>query len=85
MLDIGCGPGTDLGRLAGAVAPGGSVIGVDRDPSMLAEAGRRHAGTAGVEVWAGDIHDLPFASASADRARVDRLLQHVRDPQMAEG
>jgi ubiquinone/menaquinone biosynthesis C-methylase UbiE len=85
VLDIGCGPGTDLGRLAGAVAPGGSVTGVDRDPSMVAEASRRQAGTAGVEVRAGDIHDLPFASASVDRARVDRVLQHVRDPQSAIG
>jgi SAM-dependent methyltransferase len=85
VVDIGCGPGTDLGRLAGAVAPGGSVIGVDRDPSMLAEAGRRHAATAGVEVRAGDIHDLPLADGSVDRARVDRLLQHVDDPQSAIG
>src|SRR4051794_24509261 len=69
VVDIGCGPGTDLGRLAGAVAPGGSAIGVDRDPSMLAEARRRHAATAGVDVRAGDVHDLPFADGSVDRAR----------------
>ncbi|MCU7722208.1 methyltransferase domain-containing protein [Actinoplanes sp. KI2] len=85
VLDVGCGPGTDLGRLADAVGPGGSVIGVDRDPLMLAEARRRHAATAGVEVRAGDIHDLPFADASVDRARADRMLQHVRDPQSAVG
>jgi len=85
VVDIGCGPGTDLGRLAGPVAPGGSVIGVDRDPSMLAEARRRHAGAAGVEVRAGDVNDLPFGDGSVDRARVDRLLQHVRDPESAIG
>jgi ubiquinone/menaquinone biosynthesis C-methylase UbiE len=85
VVDIGCGPGTDLGRLAEAVAPGGSVIGVDREPSVLAEARRRHTGTAGVEVRAGDIHDLPFGDGSVDRVRLDRLLQHVRDPQAAIG
>jgi ubiquinone/menaquinone biosynthesis C-methylase UbiE len=85
VADIGCGPGTDLGRLADAVAPGGSVIGVDRDAAMLAEARRRHAATAGVEVRAGDVDGLPLADASVDRARVDRLLQHVRDPQSAIG
>jgi SAM-dependent methyltransferase len=85
VADIGCGPGTDLGRLADAVGPGGAVIGVDRDPMMLAEARRRYATTAGVEVRAGDIHDLPLAHGSVDRARVDRLLQHVRDPEFAIG
>src|SRR5687767_12064304 len=59
VLDIGCGPGTDLGRLADAVGPGGSVIGVDRDPKMLAEASRRSANRANVSVRAGDAHQLP--------------------------
>ncbi|MEU3454901.1 methyltransferase domain-containing protein [Micromonospora sp. NPDC006766] len=42
-VDVGCGPGTDLGRLADAVGAGGSVIGVDCEPRMLDEARRRHA------------------------------------------
>jgi len=80
VVDIGCGPGTDLGRLAAAVAPTGSVIGVDRDPAMLAEARRRSAGRPGIELREGDAHDLPLADASVDRGRVDRALQHVADP-----
>ncbi|SCG57802.1 Protein-L-isoaspartate(D-aspartate) O-methyltransferase (PCMT) [Micromonospora siamensis] len=32
VADIGCGPGTDLGRLADAVGKDGWVIGVDREP-----------------------------------------------------
>lgn len=36
VADIGCGPGTDLARLADA-AGDGSVIGVDREPRMLDE------------------------------------------------
>lgn len=80
VLDIGCGPGSDLGRLADVVEVEGSVIGVDRDPSMLAEAGRRMANRPNVSLREGDAHDLPLGSASADRARTDRVLQHVRDP-----
>jgi ubiquinone/menaquinone biosynthesis C-methylase UbiE len=95
VVDIGCGPGTDLGRLATAVGATGTVIGIDRDPTMLAEARRRivpsqESATAveprkgarepTVEVREGDIHDLPLGSGSVDRARVDRLLQHVRSP-----
>ncbi|WP_305784353.1 methyltransferase domain-containing protein [Symbioplanes lichenis] len=76
VVDLGCGPGTDLGRLA-AATPGGRVIGIDRDPRMLAEARRRHP-TA--EVHESDLHALPLPDAGADRARTDRVLQHVDDP-----
>ncbi|WP_306214731.1 methyltransferase domain-containing protein [Actinoplanes sp. RD1] len=76
VVDLGCGPGTDLGRLATA-APGVRVIGVDNDPRMLAAAGRRRP-TA--ELHKGDLHHLPLPGACADRARTDRVLQHVGDP-----
>lgn len=82
-VDIGCGPGTDLGRMADAVGTGGTVTAVDHDPRMLAEARRRYADRANVDVLAGDIHDLPLADGSVDRARVDRVLQHVLDPAKA--
>lgn len=77
VVDLGCGPGTDLASLAAAT---GAAIGVDRDPRMLAEAGRRFAGRTGVALCRGDLHALPFAGAAVDRARTDRVLQHVADP-----
>jgi SAM-dependent methyltransferase len=96
VVDIGCGPGTDLGRLAEAVGPGGLVIGIVRDPPMLAEARRRgrggearvREGDAGrgegdVRLCEVDIHALPLAVDSVDLARADRLLQHVTDSQAA--
>ena len=83
VADIGCGPGTDLARLADEVGGDGSVIGVDREPRMLNEARRRMADRANVEVREGDIHTLPFSDGSVDRARVDRVLQHVADPAKA--
>ncbi|MFG3440690.1 methyltransferase domain-containing protein [Nonomuraea sp. NPDC047897] len=83
VVDIGCGPGTDLGAMAAAVAPGGTVVGVDRDPVMVETAGARLAGTPGVRVRHGDAHALPLADGIADRARTDRVLQHVDDPARA--
>ena len=79
-LDIGCGPGTDLGRLADAVGAEGSVVGIDREPRMLDEARRRLSDRPNVELRSGDIDALPLAEDSVDRARVDRVLQHVLDP-----
>ncbi|YCK37176.1 methyltransferase domain-containing protein [Actinomadura sp. ATCC 39365] len=80
VLDLGCGPGTDLAAMADAVAPAGRVIGLDRNSAMVAEAGARLAGRPQVEVRSGDVHELPVADGSIDRARTDRVLQHVDDP-----
>jgi ubiquinone/menaquinone biosynthesis C-methylase UbiE len=77
VLDLGCGPGTDLTRLTGV---GATVLGVDHDPAMLAEARRRMAGHPGVTLCRADAHALPLAGAVVDRARVDRVLQHLADP-----
>ncbi|WP_327089360.1 methyltransferase domain-containing protein [Nonomuraea sp. NBC_01738] len=74
MLDLGCGPGTDLPAM---VDRAGRVVGVDRDPVMLAEA-RRRAPEA--EVLESDLHRLPLEDGSVDRARTDRVLIHVDDP-----
>jgi ubiquinone/menaquinone biosynthesis C-methylase UbiE len=110
VLDVGCGPGTDLPAMSAAVAAvpspapssfpaassspaasptsGGSpvlsyarVVGVDHDPGMVAEARRRCAGQA--LVLSGDAHDLPLEDASVDRARADRVFQHLADPARA--
>ncbi|WP_433299252.1 methyltransferase domain-containing protein [Actinoplanes sp. CA-030573] len=83
VADIGCGPGTDLGRLADETGETGLVLGIDRDPAMLAEARRRFADDPRVSVREGDIHDLPLESGSVDRARADRMLQHVESPAAA--
>ncbi|MFF7192459.1 methyltransferase domain-containing protein [Streptomyces sp. NPDC008079] len=86
VLDIGCGPGTDLGALADAVSGTGSgsapgaVIGVDHDQVAVDTARERTADRDTVTVHLGDVHELPLADGSVDRARTDRVLQHVADP-----
>ncbi|MFP3989844.1 methyltransferase domain-containing protein [Streptomyces sp. E11-3] len=83
VLDLGCGPGTDLGSLAEAATASGTVIGIDASDEMVERAGARTADLPTVEVRRGDIHALPLADDSADRARTDRVLQHVTDPLLA--
>ena len=82
-IDLGCGPGTDLAALAAAVAPSGSVLGVDSDPAMVERARVRSAGLASVEVRQADVHDLPVDDDAFDRAWTDRVLQHTNDPDRA--
>jgi ubiquinone/menaquinone biosynthesis C-methylase UbiE len=89
VLDVGCGPGTDLAGLAAAAAVAGvaggtgHVLGLDADPVMVREARRRTVGLARVDVVAGDAHALPLAAGSVDRARLDRVIQHLEDPDQA--
>lgn len=83
VLDAGCGPGTDLPALAERVGERGTVIGVDRDPDMLARARERTEGLGAVDIREGDVHALPVAPGSVDRAKTDRVLMHVADPAAA--
>ena len=80
VLDLGCGPGTDLPVMADAVTTSGRVIGVDVDPVMVAAASSLLNYYPQVEVRQGDAHALPVDDGTADRARMDRALQHVENP-----
>lgn len=82
VVDIGCGPGTDLAALAARVGDG-RVTGVDADRGMVDRARRRMAGYPNVAVCRGDAHALPLAGGSVDRARFDRVIQHLADPAQA--
>jgi ubiquinone/menaquinone biosynthesis C-methylase UbiE len=83
VVDLGCGPGTDLSALAEAVTANGTVTGIDHDQAALDIATDRTAEQSVVTVLLGDLHDLPLPDDSADRARTDRVLQHVADPVQA--
>jgi len=83
VLDVGCGPGTDLAALAAAVTESGTVWGVDNDPRMRAEAALRSARHQQVRVDDGDAYALPVGDRQFDRARMDRVLQHLDDPARA--
>ncbi|NYD56595.1 SAM-dependent methyltransferase [Nocardioides marinisabuli] len=63
VLDLGCGTGFHLGRLARTAA---SVTGVEPHPDLRAIATRRTRRTAGVTVLGGTAQALPLPDASID-------------------
>ena len=63
VLDIGCGNGALLARLAGRIATG---IGVDRSEEMISHAEKRHAGTTNLSFITIDGPLLPFPDRSFD-------------------
>src|SRR4029077_11540308 len=84
VLEVGCGPGTDLFDAAEIVGPSGRLVGVDASEVMVAEA-RRRAAEVGVVVTLerGDVQALSFPDGMFDVCRAQRLLEHLRDPARA--
>ena len=95
VLEVGCGTGEDALIVAQAVGSTGRVLAIDLSRTMLQEvgdkgttvaAGRgnlREAARATIDVACASVLALPFADASCDRCRADRVLQHVADPAQA--
>jgi SAM-dependent methyltransferase len=83
-LDVGCGLGDDLLRLASLVGAEGLVVGVDSSQVMLDHARRRTEGAgAPIELRTGTAYALGLADASFDAVRADRLLHFLEAPEAA--
>jgi ubiquinone/menaquinone biosynthesis C-methylase UbiE len=83
LLEIGCGIGDDVYRMADCLLPDGIIVGVDTSIRMIESAISRNTAQAGVEFAQADACSLPFKENSFARCRVDRTLQHIRNPQQA--
>src|SRR5919106_115487 len=75
ILDVGCGPGLYASELLDQVEPGGSVVGIDASPQMLAVAAHRCEGRPGVE--------FRQADAGFVRAVCVQVLEYVSDVETA--
>jgi SAM-dependent methyltransferase len=80
VLDAGCGLGLDTLALSHRVGPLGSVVGVDNNKEMIAEANRR-AEQAGLSSYVfhqlANVTALPLPSNFFDACRSERLLMHL--------
>jgi ubiquinone/menaquinone biosynthesis C-methylase UbiE len=81
ILDVGCGIGHEALRLDQSVGPTGRVVGIDRNPPMIAEARKRAADqAANVTFEIVDAHQLPFPDDTFDLCRTERVLRYVERP-----
>jgi ubiquinone/menaquinone biosynthesis C-methylase UbiE len=80
VLEVGCGPGTDVFEMAEVVGTAGRLVGLDASEAMIAEA-RRRASERQIAVTfeVGDVQLLPFPDATFDVSRASRLLEHLPD------
>ena len=79
VLDVGCGTGAITAGIARAVAPGGRVMGIDRDESLLEAARRDHPC---IHFEAGDALTMTLESAF-DVVTAARTVQWISAPSRA--
>lgn len=81
VLDVGCGTGDDVRRMAEIVGVSGKAVGLDTSETMIAQARERSEGTdLPVEFVQGSAYELPFEDGSFDACRCERVLQHLDEP-----
>src|ERR1700742_2376503 len=76
-LEVGCGNGSISAWLAEQVAPGGSVVGLDLDLSLIAARGPD------LEFRQGDILAGPVDPGGFDLVTARAILHHLDDPGQA--
>jgi demethylmenaquinone methyltransferase/2-methoxy-6-polyprenyl-1,4-benzoquinol methylase len=80
VLDVGCGPGPNFERLAPAVGPTGTVVGVDASPGMVSRASERGERLAcETEVLRADGARLPVRDGRFDAACATLSLSAMPD------
>jgi SAM-dependent methyltransferase len=86
VLEVGCGNGVLLARLAEGVGSEGRVVGVDHSATFVEQA-RAQVARAGlsavVTVQQADAYALPFAAETFDLAHCERVLMHLEQPTAA--
>ncbi len=81
LLDVGCGLGDDVRALARLIGATGIVVGLDNSARLLEVARGRSGGAAYVgEFIQADMHHIPFAEATFDGCRAERVLVHSAQP-----
>lgn len=78
VLDVGCGTGSITAEIAAAVAPEGSVVGLDRDASLIQTARERRR-AANLTFDVGDVRGHRY-DARFDLVTAARVLQWVAEP-----
>ena len=78
VLDVGCGPGDLLVRMADWQQGWDILVGFDFSPGMIAEAFERASGVR-VHFFAGDAQQIPFSDGTFDVVMARHMLYHVPD------
>jgi arsenite methyltransferase len=79
ILDVGCGPGLLVERIAASVGEDGEARGVDLSATMIALARARCSGSRWVGFEPADATALPFEDGRFDAVACTQVLEYVPD------
>ena len=80
-VDVGCGTGAEVRRLAGLVGPTGRAVGIEPHAGLRAEAEARAGAVGSAAAFVdGDVAALPFDDGTVHVVRCERVFQHLADP-----
>ena len=80
ILDLGCGSGNHLGLYAGHAGPAGRVVGIDREPALVAAAREAYGAVPQVEALVGSMDQpLPFPEGSFDLCFSNFAIYYAKD------
>jgi ubiquinone/menaquinone biosynthesis C-methylase UbiE len=82
IIDLGCGAGKDVIELAKTIGKNAKVIGVDHDPIMLEQGVNDAQDINNVEFILSEAYPLPFANEAIAGLRTERVIQHLKEPQI---
>ncbi|MHC5114582.1 MAG: class I SAM-dependent methyltransferase [Planctomycetota bacterium] len=86
FLDAGCGYGYSLRTFGPRCLPGGRLVGVDREASLLETAARladQEGVGADAEFVVGDVYELPFDADTFDAVLIQVVMCHLDEPERA--
>jgi ubiquinone/menaquinone biosynthesis C-methylase UbiE len=83
VLDVGCGTGAITEGVAHAVAPAGSVLGIDNSEALIARARERCERVANLSFELADVASLVGRARRFDVVAAARLLLWLADPRAA--
>lgn len=86
VLDVGCGTGFDLARMAPLVGPDGQICGIDLNNESVAVSKARlasHIAKPSTDLRVGDVYRIPFPDNYFDAVHAERLFLHLERPRVA--
>lgn len=84
IIDIGCGTGLDVLKMAEKVGKRGKVLGIDTSANIISEAKKRAEGTnLPVNFLVSDVQHLDFQDNTFNACRADRIFVHLDNPVQA--
>ncbi|MFD1770817.1 methyltransferase domain-containing protein [Sphingobacterium suaedae] len=80
VADLGCGTGMDAANLARILGNNVHVVGVDHDAKLIEHAKSTSEELENLAFIQGEVGELEFEAASLAGVRMERVVQHLRNP-----